>query len=126
MFSLRRKARLLLLDDDPAMQRLLSTLLLRHGYRVDVVSAGAQAIEKIGSVPYDALLLDLMAPTEGGLTVIRYLKKEKPALLRRVLLVTASPDSVLKTVEKDVAAVVQKPFEPARLIATLERVLAQQ
>ena len=126
MFSLRRKARLLLLDDDPAMQRLLSTLLRRHGYRVDVVSAGAQAIEKIGSVPYDALLLDLMAPTEGGLTVIRHLKKERPALLSRVLLVTASPESVLKTVEKDVAAVVQKPFEPAQLIATLERVLTKQ
>jgi DNA-binding response OmpR family regulator len=126
MFSLKRKARLLLLDDDPAMQRLLSTLLRRNGYRVDVVSAGSQAIEKIGTVPYDALLLDLMAPTEGGLTVIRFLKKEKPAMLRRVLLVTASPDSVLKTVEKDVAAVVQKPFEPAQLLATVERVLTNE
>lgn len=120
---LRRKARLLLLDDDPAMQRLLSTLLRRSGYRVDVVSAGAQAIDRIARTDYAALLLDLMSPTEGGLTVIRHLKEKQPELLRRVVLVTASPDSVLKTVEGDVAAVVQKPFAPEQLLATVERVL---
>ena len=68
---LKRKARVLLLDDDPAMQRLIVAVLRRAGLRVDVVSAGAQAIEKIGRNGYDALLLDLMTPTEGGVTVIR-------------------------------------------------------
>jgi CheY-like chemotaxis protein len=87
---LRRKARVLLLDDDPAMQRLIVKLLSREGLRVDVVSGGTQAIEKIGRVDYDALLLDLMTPTEGGVTVMKHLKKAKPELLRRVILVTAS------------------------------------
>lgn len=120
---LRRRGRLLLLDDDPAMQRLVSTLLQRNGYRVDVVSAGSQAIDRIGHAEYDALLLDLMSPTEGGLTVIRHLKESRPELLRRVLLVTGSPESVLKTVAGDVAAVVQKPFTPEELLRALERVL---
>lgn len=123
---LKRKARLLLLDDDPAMQRLMATVLRRAGYRVDIVSAGAQAIEKIGRFAYDALLLDLMTPTEGGMTVVRHLKKQKPEMLRRVLLVTGSPPAVLKTVAGDVAAVVQKPFEAAELVATVERVLTRQ
>lgn len=123
---LKRKARLLLLDDDPAMQRLIATMLRRQGYRVDVVSAGSQAIEKLGRAEYAALLLDLMTPTEGGMTVIRHLKKTRPELLRRVLLVTASPESLLKTVAPDVAAVVQKPFEAAELLATVERVVTQE
>ena len=120
---LRRKARLLLLDDDPAMQRLVAKLLQRAGYRVDVVAAGSQAIDRISHNNYDALLLDLMSPTEGGLTVIKHLKEQQPALLRRVLLMTAAPDSVLKTVAGDVAGVVQKPFTPDELLSTVERVL---
>ena len=123
---LKRKARLLLLDDDPAMQRLMATMLRREGYNVDVVSAGSQAIEKIGRVRYAALLLDLMTPTEGGMTVIRHLKNTQPELLRRVVLVTASPETLLKTVAPDVAAVVQKPFEPAELLDAVERVLTRQ
>lgn len=123
---LKRKARVLLLDDDPAMQRLIVKLLGREGLRVDVVSAGAQAIEKIGGAEYDLLLLDLMTPTEGGVTVIKHLKKARPQLLRRVVLVTASPESVLKSVARDAAAVVQKPFEPEQLVTTVKRVLAQE
>ena len=123
---LKRKARVLVLDDDPAMQRLISTLLRRNGLRVDVVSGGAQAIEKLGGAEYDALLLDLMTPTEGGVTVMRHLKKANPQLLRRVILVTASPESVLKSVGKDAAAVVHKPFEAEKLVATVNRVIARK
>lgn len=121
---LRRKARVLLLDDDLSMQKLMSTLLRRAGYRVDVVSAGAQAIEKIGQEEYHALLLDLMTPTEGGLTVIKHLKQHKPELLKRVLLVTASPDSVLRSVAGDVHGVVHKPFEAQELLQAVERLLS--
>jgi diguanylate cyclase len=123
---LKRKARVLILDDDPAMQRLISKLLSRQGLRVDVVSAGAQAIEHIGRADYDLVLLDLMTPTEGGITVINHLKKAKPQLLKRVILVTASPESVLKSVAPDAAAVVHKPFEPDQLVATVNRVLSKR
>ncbi len=122
----KRKGRLLLLDDDPAMQRLIPLVLKRGGYRVDVVSSGSQAIEKIGRTEYGVLLLDLMTPTEGGLTVIRHLKGANPKMLSRVIVVTASPDSVLKTVAGDVAEVVQKPFEAEQLLSAVGRVLAQQ
>jgi DNA-binding response OmpR family regulator len=123
---LKRKARLLLLDDDPAMQRLISALLRRAGYRVDVVSAGTPAIEKLGRVEYGALLLDLMTPTDGGMTVISHLKQHRPAMLRRVLLVTASPETLLRSVAPDVAGVVQKPFDADQLLAAVERVMTRQ
>ncbi len=122
---LKRKARVLLLDDDPAMQRLIATVLRRAGMSVDVVSGGDQAIERIRQTEYAALLLDLMTPTEGGVTVMRHLKKANPNLLRRVILVTTSPESLLKSVANDAAAVVHKPFDPEQLIATVKRVLSQ-
>ena len=125
MLSFLNPRRVLLLDDDPAMQRLITIILGRAGYRVDAVSDGRQAIEKIGRTKYEALLLDLMTPTEGGITVIKHLKQENPELLRRVILVTASPESVLKSVAGDAAAVVHKPFEAEELVATVKRVAAQ-
>ena len=122
---LKRGARLLVLDDDTSMQKLVGTLLRRAGYRVDVVSAGAQAIEQLGAHEYAGLLLDVMTPTEGGLTVIKHLKKTNPELLKRVVLVTASPDSVLKGVERDVFGIVRKPFDASELMTTINRLLSQ-
>ena len=122
---LKRGARLLVLDDDPSMQKLVGTLLRRAGYRVDVVSAGRQAIEKIDANDYAVMLLDLMAPTEGGLTVIKHLRDTRPELLKKVILVTASPESVLRGIDKDVAGIVRKPFEATDLINEISRVLAR-
>lgn len=118
-----RRQRLLLLDDDPAIQRLVRRLFRGTKYVLDVVSTGAAAIEKIAQRPYDGLLLDVMAPTESGLTVIRYLREQKPAMLARTVLVTGSPDSVLRNVAGEVAGVVRKPFDPERFVATVESLL---
>ncbi|HYI12257.1 MAG TPA: response regulator [Thermoanaerobaculia bacterium] len=122
---LKRKARLLLLDDDTSMQKLIGAILRKAGYRVDIVAVGAQAIEKIGREEYDGLLLDVMTPTEGGLTVIRHLREKNPKLIQRVVLVTASPESVLKGVDKEIFGVVRKPFQPEELLETIERLVAK-
>lgn len=121
----KRKARLLLLDDDPSMQRLIALLLRREGYRVDIVSEASQAIELLAKAgnDYGALLLDIMTPTEGGMTVISHLRKSSPAMLKRVILVTGSPDSLLKSVAGDVFGVVRKPFDASELKAALTRLL---
>jgi DNA-binding response OmpR family regulator len=112
---LHRKPRILVLDDDVAMQKLMRTLLQREGYSVDVVSKGRDALEAIDRADYAAILLDLMMPTEGGMTVIRRLREKKAGLLRRVIVVTATPESVVKSLAGDVFAVVQKPFQPEEL-----------
>lgn len=122
---LKFKPRVLLLEDDPAMQRLVTALLKREGYRIDVVDKGMAAIESLTSKPYDVVLLDIMMPHEGGMTVIRHLRTQTPEMLRRVLLLTATSQSVLRMVEGDVFGVVQKPFEPADLVGAVARVIAQ-
>jgi DNA-binding response OmpR family regulator len=123
MISLRKKPRVLLLDDDPSMQRLIAALLRRDGYRVDIVSAGGAAIEKLGRFEYDAMLLDIMTPTEGGMTVIRHLRENNPTLRKRVILVTGSPSSVLHAVSKEVFAIVKKPFDAEELLSTVRRLV---
>lgn len=119
--GLKRKRRVLLLDDDSSMQRLVSTLLEREGYRVDVFLTGRDAMRAIDRTTYDVLLLDLMMPHEGGMTVIRELSEKNPDLLQRSLVLTASPASVISSVKGQVAGVVKKPFESPDLINAVRK-----
>jgi CheY-like chemotaxis protein len=116
-----RKPRVLVLDDDVSMQKLVSMLLKREGLRVDVVGSGRKAIEAIDKHDYAAILLDLMMPHEGGMTVLTHLREKSPELLQHVILLTAMPDSILKGIAKDVFAVVRKPFQASDLVATVAR-----
>ncbi len=120
MFFSRRK-RVLLLDDDPSMQRLVAKILGREGFRVDVFLTGRQAIAALAKADYDVLLLDLMMPHEGGMTVIRHLRVNDPPMLKRSILFTASPDSLIDALSGEVSTVVQKPFEPQQLIDVVRR-----
>jgi DNA-binding response OmpR family regulator len=122
MFPLLRKARVLMLDDDASMQKLVSLMLKRAGYRVEVFTSGNDAIAAIEKNDYKAILVDLMMPLEGGATVIRHLRETSPELLRRVLVVTGAPDTVTRAVAGEVAGVVRKPFDASELVASVDRV----
>jgi len=124
MFFKTRK-RVLLLEDDPSMQRLVAKILGREGFRVDVFLTGRQAIAAVKDAAYDVLLLDLMMPHEGGMTVIRHFRANDPAMLKRSILFTASPDSLIDALSGEVPTVVQKPFEPKQLIDAVRRMSQQ-
>ena len=122
---LKSKARVLVLDDDVSMQKLVAMLLRREGLRVDIVDHGKEAIKAIAKTRYDAILLDLMMPHEGGMTVIRHLRENTPAVLQKVILLTATPESVLKGIAREVAGVVRKPFKPDELVSAVRGIVAR-
>jgi DNA-binding response OmpR family regulator len=117
----KRRKRVLLLDDDPSMQRLVARILASEGFRVDVFLTGSQAIAALEREKYDVLLLDLMMPVEGGMTVIRHLRGKNASMLKRSILLTASPESLIGALSGEVETVVQKPFEPKQLIDAVRR-----
>ena len=117
----KRRKRVLLLDDDPSMQRLVARILASDGFRVDVFLTGSQAIAALKRERYDVLLLDLMMPHEGGMTVIRHLRTNDPQALKRSILLTASPDSLIDALSGEVENVVQKPFQPQQLIDSVRK-----
>jgi CheY-like chemotaxis protein len=65
--------RILVVDDDPPIRRLLSFLLSDASHTVETAADGVEALEHLQSAPPDLLLLDLNMPRLGGLDVLRQL-----------------------------------------------------
>jgi DNA-binding response OmpR family regulator len=112
--------RILVTDDDPSIRRLVSAILKRAGYQVDMASGGRDALEKIALTPYDAVMLDLMMPEVSGFSVLARLpvRSEQPRFV--IVMSAASPDVVGSAFAfPNVFATLRKPFEMDELIATV-------
>lgn len=119
--------RVLLLEDDTSMQRLVRLLLRSDRARVEIFGNGRDVIARIQThgERYDAFLLDLMMPHDGGLSVLRDLRDHHPELLGRVILLTASGTGITDKWLPLVFDVVHKPFEAAALLNTVRACAAQ-
>ncbi len=119
MSALRRA---LVVDDDAGIRVLVSRILLRHGYAVDAVKDGAEAIERLLQHDYAVITLDLMMPRIDGATVVRYLAEHQPETLSRVIVMTAFGDRAIRAVCPPVVRFIEKPFDISLLLAETERV----
>jgi CheY-like chemotaxis protein len=113
----------LLADDNEATCTLIIALL-QADFAVDVASDGGEAIEKLKSRQYAAILLDLLMPLVDGFAVLDFLREHRPDLLRRVIVVTASLSSreLQRVGQYDVFGVIAKPFEVDALQAAVHQV----
>lgn len=104
---------LILLVDDNEPTCTLMTALLQKDFAVETASDGMEAIEKLRTSSYGAIILDLLMPHLDGYGVLDFLKDNNPDLLRRVLVVTAalSSSDMKRVRDYDVCALIAKPFE---------------
>lgn len=110
--------RIMVVEDDPAVQRLLGYVLEAEGFRVIRCGTGAEAIQAFDEWSPDLILMDLMLPDGDGLEVSRILKAKRPATRMPILVVSAktergSREAVLQAGVDDFIA---KPFEPVELV----------
>ena len=111
--------KVLVVDDDEAIQVLMRAIFRRQDVVVDVAGDGDIALERLRHRHYDVILLDLMLPIVNGFDVIRELKWCEPDLLARTIVLTAASDRVLRNFEDAalVRRVMRKPFDLGELIA---------
>ena len=111
--------RILVVEDDSKMAELLRRGLVAKGHTVDVAPDGIQGLEKSQTVPFDAIILDLMLPGIDGLHVTRRLRANG---VRVPILMLTARDSVIDIVRGlDVGAddYLTKPFSFEVLAARL-------
>ena len=116
------KPRVLLADDNEATCTLI-TALLHRDFAVEVANDGHEAIEKLKSRQYAAILHDLLMPVVDGYAVLDFLRDEHPDVLERVLVLTASvsPREMARVREYPVFGVVAKPFDVETLQAAVKQ-----
>jgi CheY-like chemotaxis protein len=111
--------RILVVDDDASILRLVATILRRERYHVDTAGGGKEALSKIDLTQYDVIVLDLMMPEVSGLDVLRILDARVPQIKCVVLLSAASPLEIASKLTPSVFAAMRKPFDNAELIAAV-------
>jgi two-component system sensor histidine kinase/response regulator len=115
----QESGRILVVDDQPANLRAVSTLLTRHGYEVLTAGNGEDALALAGSQIPDLMLLDMMMPGMDGFELLAEIKLN-PVLHRiPAIFLTAAQDRELLLRAFDSGAVdyVTKPFMPEELLA---------
>lgn len=119
------KARILLVDDEPAVLRLMQTYLSRMGYRVDTSPDATSAFAAIESAsqPYDLVVADVTLPGMSGKDMAVQMVSANPAL--RVLLCSGYPVAVEALPENVQVRFgsLQKPFPPNMLAESIEELL---
>lgn len=112
----------LLIDDNEATCTLI-TAVLHRDFSVEVAADGAEAVEKLRTNHYAAIILDLRMPQEDGFSVLEYLREHDPQKLRRVLVVTASltPSEVARARAFEVCTIIGKPFDVEMLLEAVKQ-----
>ena len=112
---------ILVVDDDPVIQKLLAVNFEMEGYRVITASDGAEALEQVAAERPAAVVLDVMMPKLDGFEVTRRIKADPDTAAIPVLLLSAKAQATDIAAGKAVGAdaYLTKPFEPLELLETV-------
>lgn len=114
--------RILVVDDESAVRRVVARLLATAGYDVVEAATGEEAMTVLESEPADAVLLDLRMPGMSGQTLFHAIRSQWPTLAAVVIVMSGDPEAP----EHDAwlslhgVRVLAKPFDRATLLRTID------
>lgn len=120
--------RILVADDDPAILRLIATILEKENYSVVSAHDGREAYKILQADPhFTAAILDVVMPHISGTELVRYMKSEKRLMSIPVMMMTAEQDPKLSSDSFAAGAVVflPKPFTTAQLQIMLQMLVGK-
>ena len=119
------KKKVLVVDDEPNVRRLLRTILSKN-FEVFEAEEGKQAIDIANAKKPDVILMDMMMPKMDGLTACHMIKNNPATKSIPVIMVTAIGFELNIKLSQQMGATgyVTKPFSPQDLISAIEKVLA--
>lgn len=118
-------AKILVVDDDPRICRLLTRYLGQEGYGVSTASNGEGMRQRVAAEQPDLVILDLVLPGEDGLTLAQELRSQSDMA---IVMLTGKSDIVDKVVGLELGAddYVTKPFDERELLARVRSVLRRR
>ena len=114
--------KILVVDDDPAINEMLTIVLEAEGFQTSSVTDGAEAVQTFRSFSPDLILLDLMLPGMNGIDICREIRKESAV---PIVMLTAKTDTVdvVLGLESGADDYITKPFSVRELVARVGAVM---
>ena len=119
-------ARILIIEDEKSIQRMIEYDLQQMGYEVDSALDGFEGYKKASSIMYDVILLDVMLPNMNGMDICKKLRSE--GVNAYIIMLTAVDDeyNTIQGFELGADDYVTKPFSPRELTARIKAGLRRQ
>jgi len=115
--------RLLLVDDNERLSRLISASLAKAGFETDVFATAAEAAAAVESLLYSAVILDLGLPDQDGLALLKRLRASGNALPILILTARGGIEDRVRGLDAGADDYLVKPFAQEELIARLRAML---
>ena len=121
----RTGGRILVVDDEPHIRRLLGTTLAEEGFEVMLASDGTRGLAAIESKQADLVILDLMMPGASGLEILSKIRSSPGTADIPVIILTAKGQDTDREAAFAGGAsdFMTKPFSPKKLIARIHEIL---
>jgi DNA-binding response OmpR family regulator len=115
------KKRVLVVDDEPGIGRILHIKLGHAGFDVITTTSGAEAIEIIRKQPPDIVLLDILMPNVTGMDVLNEVRTFSKV---PIVVFTAKPDVIQFAMKMGANDSISKPFDPEHVVKKIGEILA--
>ncbi len=117
--------KLMIVDDDETMVRLLATLLEMDGFEVVRGESGGESLaEQVRQAQPDLLLMDVFLSDADGMELLRQLKAQ-PDLAEVPIIMSSGMDLTEQCLEAGANAFLLKPYTPEQLLRTIQKNLSQ-
>jgi putative two-component system response regulator len=116
----------LVVDDDPAIRRIMERFLSRLGYRVDTAGSVREALEQLPRGPYDLVVTDLRMPDASGLELLAEVRVRSPGTRTILMSGRAEAADAAIAIERGIDRLLLKPFDLDELRAAVEKALAER
>jgi len=116
--------RILAVDDEPNIVRLIQVNLERHGYQVETANNGAQALAKIKANRPDLVVSDVMMPEMDGFELLANIRRDPSLMDLPVIMLTAKAQDkdVFEGYHYGADMYLTKPFNPMELVTFVKRI----
>jgi DNA-binding NtrC family response regulator len=124
--ELGRRASILVVDDDVAIRKTLSSILEKEGYLVESADSGGKAIEVSNERFFNVALIDIRLPDMEGTELLENLKRTEPKMVKIIVTGYPSLQNAVEAVNKGADGYVLKPFDAGELLVMIEEHLKRQ
>jgi DNA-binding NtrC family response regulator len=120
------RARIIVVDDDEGIRKILKAILEEEGYVVDTAENGKEAIKKSNAKFYNLALIDIRLPDMEGTKLLSAIKETTPKMVKIMITGYPSLQNAIEAVNKGADAYILKPFDMGKVLNKIREHLKKQ